>query len=914
MNQPSEFTEEPTLPPRSPAEYVDEPTLASPKVDDTSSSRVQASESDSNDPRSKKSIREFGDYEILEEIARGGMGVVYKAKQISLNRLVALKMILAGQLASPEDVKRFYLEAESAAGLSHPGIVPIFEIGEQSGQHFFSMGFVDGPSLANVLKEGPLKPEEAADCLAKVCEAIQYAHDHGVIHRDLKPGNILLANDPQSSDVLTGNSRNSTISKLNRGRGTSKELNRVQQDAQGKLSGLSPRVTDFGLAKHIHADSDLTGTGQILGTPSYMPPEQADGKLHNIGPAADLYALGAILYCMLTGRPPFQSANPVDTLMQVMSAQPISPRQLNPSIPKDLETICLKCIEKHPAKRYSSAAELLLELRRFLQGEPIQARPISSAERTLRWLRRRPAIAAMGLVVLASIAAVGITLFTSNQRLAEERDTAVKAENESRKQKLIAESRLDKAILAVDQMMIRVASERWAKRPELQDERRAVLEDAVKFYQSFVGESGEEPRIRFEAAKAHSRVAHIYMMLSELEKSDIAANTANGIFEGLIEKDPTNGEYLIEAANNLSTAGKIDALSAAYQEALSDYKLAIQYAQRAVDTDSKNSRYRLGLLDAKSYYCYFCLAYDKTQAEKELKNLMQEAREIDHEGADAWERRLALAFALTVQGAYQLSEGTMISAFKSYQEADSILQDLKILPASSAKLLDQYQYNRAIVSVQLGLCNAIMAPDESMKRNGLQLMNEGRAMLEELLVINPKAFPFQVQLLQTIRGIIQVQKSLREDEQVKALEIEADRMAKQLAQDHPNIEWLSLVDALQSSNLWVEKVREGELEDFEKTGTDLVARARPSAKPDVQYNFACAYALASSRIEDRKEEFQAKAVSILEELFSKGYFRSEIRRKHVPKDTDLDALRQRSDFVALLKKIQDSPPESKPIP
>jgi serine/threonine-protein kinase len=226
-------------------------------------------------------VRYFGDYEILREIARGGMGVGFQARQVSLNRPVALKMILAGQLANETDVKRFYTEAEAAANLDHPGIVPIYEVGQHEGQHYFSMCFVEGQSLSHRLADGPLPPREAAALIIRVAEAIEYAHQRGVIHRDLKPANILL-------------------------------------DKNG-----NPRVTDFGLAKKVQGDSGLTGSGQIMGTPSYMPPEQAGGKRGEIGPAADVYSLGATLYASLTGRPQFQTATPMDTVLQVIGEEPV---------------------------------------------------------------------------------------------------------------------------------------------------------------------------------------------------------------------------------------------------------------------------------------------------------------------------------------------------------------------------------------------------------------------------------------------------------------------------------------------------------------------------------------------------------------------------------------------------------------
>ncbi len=320
-------------------------------------------------------IHYFGDYEIIRELARGGMGVVFQARQVTLNRPVALKMILAGQLADEDAVRRFYIEAEAAANLDHPGIVPIYEVGQHEGQHYFSMGFVEGQSLSGLLTAGPLPPRRAAELIVKVAEAIEYAHQRGVIHRDLKPANILL-------------------------------------DQAGH-----PRVTDFGLAKRLQGDSGLTGSGQIMGTPSYMPPEQAGGKRGAVGPAADVYALGATLYALVTGRPPFQAATPMDTVIQVISEDPVPPRRLNASVPRDLETICLKCLDKAPERRYAGAALLGDDLRRYLAGEPILARPTSARERVLKWARRRPAIAGL-IAAVALVSLVGVIGITWQWRAA----------------------------------------------------------------------------------------------------------------------------------------------------------------------------------------------------------------------------------------------------------------------------------------------------------------------------------------------------------------------------------------------------------------------------------------------------------------------------------------------------------------
>jgi serine/threonine-protein kinase len=320
------------------------------------------------DPASSPMLMDFGDYELLEQIGRGGQGVVFRARQKSLNRTVALKVISLGQWASKAHLKRFRLEAEAAAKLEHPGIVPIHEVGERDGSCYFSMKFIEGGQLDEVARRAPMSIRHAVELIAKVARTVHYAHEHGILHRDIKPGNILL-------------------------------------DADGE-----PHLTDFGLARLVESESNVTRTLDVLGTPSYMAPEQALGKNATVSSATDVYGLGAVLYQLLTGQPPFAGGTTYETIRLLCDTEPQNPRVLNPKTDRDLSTICLKCLEKDPKRRYSSALALAEDLERWLRHEPIRARRTGIFARGTKWVRRNPKLVAASMAGLL-IGATAIWLF-----------------------------------------------------------------------------------------------------------------------------------------------------------------------------------------------------------------------------------------------------------------------------------------------------------------------------------------------------------------------------------------------------------------------------------------------------------------------------------------------------------------------
>jgi serine/threonine protein kinase len=329
-------------------------------------------------PGAKTSVRaaqmlgELGDYELLEEVGRGGQGVVFRARQKSLNRIVALKVIGLGQWATKAHLKRFRLEAEAAASLDHPCIVPIHEVGERDGQCYFSMKFVEGGQLDEVVRHTPISIRQAAELMAKVARTVHYAHEHGILHRDIKPGNILL-------DVKS-----------------------------------EPHLTDFGLARLVESESTVTRTLEVLGTPSYMAPEQAAGDKAKLTRTTDVYGLGAVLYQLLTSHPPFAGGTTYETIKLLLETEPRQPRLWNSKVDRDLSTICRKCLEKDPQRRYSSALVLAEDLERWLKHEPIRARHIGVVAKGKKWLQRNPSAATMAMLSLALIAAVGMIVWKSD--------------------------------------------------------------------------------------------------------------------------------------------------------------------------------------------------------------------------------------------------------------------------------------------------------------------------------------------------------------------------------------------------------------------------------------------------------------------------------------------------------------------
>ncbi|HET6572090.1 MAG TPA: protein kinase [Fimbriiglobus sp.] len=455
-------------------------------------------------------------YEVLGRIGHGGMGVVYKARHVRLDRVEALKMVLGGAHASPDQLARFRAEAQAAAQLQHPNIVQVHEVGEVDGLPYFSLEYVDGGSLAQKLGGQPQPFQFAAHLVMTLAGGIEYAHKHLVLHRDLKPSNILLSPD-----------------------------------------GV-PKITDFGLAKRLESDSTQTRSGTILGTPSYMAPEQARGEMKATDPSTDVYGLGTILYECLTGRAPFVAATQVETLKQVIGQEPVPPSRLRPGVPRDLETICLKCLQKEQSKRYPTAAALARDLNHYLAGEPIAARPVGKAERLWRWCRRNPGVAAMSATIFALLAAVAITSTVLLVRISQEKaqteierkaavvagDLARRNEIAAREAKKLAEANAqvateqsELAVGTLSKLVTRVQSQ-LRSQPGNQKLRQDILTDALAGLQEVVGKAAEGPQSQWVRTAAYQHMGDIARDLGRTEEALAHYRECQKITEAMLGKYP----------------------------------------------------------------------------------------------------------------------------------------------------------------------------------------------------------------------------------------------------------------------------------------------------------------------------------------------------------------------------------------
>jgi tetratricopeptide (TPR) repeat protein/tRNA A-37 threonylcarbamoyl transferase component Bud32 len=515
-----------------------QPTVVAPDRDDWETIRAGAV----IEPDVPDLPRLFGNYELLDVIGRGGMGIVYRARQVAADRTVALKVVRRDYLESvARDTKasaldRFHQEVQATARLEHKNIVSVYEVGDVDGEPFFSMRYIEGRSLAEILRDGPIPNREAATYMADVAQAVAAAHRQDILHRDIKPQNILI-------------------------------------DAEADR----PLVADFGLAKVLSSNEDLTQSGDIMGSPPYMSPEQARDS-SKVTTRSDIYALGATLYHVLTGRPPFQAATALETMLLVTDQEPVPPRQLNPAIDRDLETICLKCLEKEPARRYESATALADEFRQYLDNKPIVARPVGTVGRAVRWCRRNPVTATLitstaAFLILALVATfVGYIRTTAALR--------------------VAEASFQDARRTVDDFCTNVSENILLNQPNMQPLRRELLEQALGYYQKFLEERGDDPTIRDELALTYFRIGQISELIDAPDDALAAYRQALAMQQQLVAGRPADRELLDALGNTNIRLGGVLLNQKRWDEAAVAYRRAQDIRKQLAATYPEEIEYR----------------------------------------------------------------------------------------------------------------------------------------------------------------------------------------------------------------------------------------------------------------------------------------------------------------------------------
>lgn len=726
-------------------------------------------------------------FEIQSELGRGGMGIVYRAKQVSANRTVALKVVRNDQLdmlparARADALERFTTEAHAAASLQHDNIVAVYEVGEVPSTtpggtplHYYAMRFVQGDSLFDLVREGPLENRRAANYIQRIARALQSAHDQGILHRDIKPHNVM---------IEKGSDR--------------------------------PLLTDFGLAKIVDSGNSMTYSGQVMGTPSYMSPEQAVDAA-KVTPAADQYSLGATLYHVLTGRPPFVASSVPETIRQILDKTPVGLRELNSSVHRDLETICLKSIQKDPLRRYPCCNELAEDLQRYLDGVPIVARPVSRAERTVRWCRRNPGMATMigSVTVLALSTLMAIVLGYRNTSAALS----------------VSESRLEKALQVVDELFVRVSEDELLNEPGMQPLRRELLEKALKHYQYFLSESRDRGKVADEVAAAHYRVGLIQQLTGHADAAEKELEEARAQQEALLKQTPERVQRLKAYSDTLNALGSLFNAQHRPSDSMRMFVASAESRNRLADLTRDNLEYqrlacnaemnlgvakitqgelqdgliavrsaqdrRLKLLEdhpedpklrrdlARGWYSlgkFELEQQDFESASEHFESAVSEFRKLLAKDSRSLNLRFDCSVALRLLGVAQSELGEADRATSAYEEASRLAQKLY----DSNPDVTAYKTQLAVLAMNLG-SNYEARQDAARAEQSWQ---DALRLERELLVANPDDADIRGDVVTCLGALGDLAMERGDDAAAKQAFDEARPMLKLLAEQLPDTPW-----------------------------------------------------------------------------------------------------------------------------
>jgi serine/threonine protein kinase len=845
-------------------------------------------------------------YVILGELGRGGMGVVYKARQMALQRLVALKMILADQ-AGMRELQRFRREAEAVAQLQHPHIVQVYEVGEQAGRPYISFEYVEGGNLAQKLSGTPQLPAPSAQLVEILARAIHVAHHRGIIHRDLKPGNVLLARNNSPQAVPLGEN--------------AEERERYE-----------PKITDFGLVKRLDNEIGQTQTGEIMGTPTYMAPEQASGRTKDIGPAVDVYALGAILYELLTGRPPFRGATTLDTLDLVRTQEPVPPRRLQPKLPRDLETICLKCLRKEPHQRYASGEALAEDLRRFRAGEPIQARPVGSVERMWRWSRRKPLVASLSAALML-VFLTGFAGVVWQWRLAEH-------------QRVRADQSFREARQAVDDYLIKITESKQLSDPSLAALRKDLLHAAQKYYQDFLERRGGDPALQAELATTSSRLASIHLQNHEQKEAAQFARQALELRQQLVDASPASIPGRRDLAASHDQLATVQGYAAQTTESLDNYEKARALRKLLIQESPDDPELQNDL--AATYFNTALVLRRAGQRTAALDALDQAgdiwARLVHfHAGVAKYQHHLAKNYGSIANVRYETEPDL---ALRDYQQALKLFVQLtrehpavfeyqvglaathhnigwllyqknELAPAlqsnESARQIREGLVRSTMVQLQNDLASSytnvgMLQHDTGQAAQALESLQQARAIREELLQRPPQSPFVRSDLGATLGELGRVLTRLGRPQDALTVFHQAVAQQREAVAKAPKI--VEFQQRLLEHYLGLVAAQRALGRSAEADATFLEFQKSASGRPEVLYKAAHNFALRASRMDGSKKEltpeeraererYVDQAVQALHQAVANG-FRDG---KRLQQDESFESLRSREDFQKLLQQL-----------
>ncbi len=707
----------------------------------------------------------LGDYELLDELGKGGMGIVYRARQRRANRIVALKIIRPDRLGSLSAssqsgiIERFRKEAQAAARLQHDNLVTVYEVGEIDGCHYFSMQYVEGNSLADRLRKGPLDNKEAARFLEPICRAVHAAHQVGVLHRDIKPQNILIENET-----------------------------------------LRPRIADFGLAKLADDEAELTQSGEMMGTPPYMPPEQFGDAAHCTS-KADIYSLGATLYHSLSGRPPFQAATSIATMRQVLEQDAVSLRTLNAAVDVDLETLCMRCLEKEPERRIGSAEELADELKRYINGEPILSRPLSRSQKLVRWCRRNPVIASLiGAVAASLLLAVGALAFTA-VRTEQARKDVAKSLDETKVAQTLSEVSFQDALSAVNEFFTRVSEERLLNEPGAQGLRKELLDLAKSYYLRLLDRRGGDESVQEELAATHYRLGLITEELDSPRASLKSYETARTMLTVQLQKHPNSTARQKFSSNTLNAMGRAHTRLGELDQAETLFKESRQIRAALVGaTTDIVERTEFERLLANTNMNLALIEKQRGNLDIALK-LMTQAQE-DRQASLANDRKNRKLRRDLAKGDYNLANLAIdrdepMAAVTVEKHARKAIERFEELLKDAPDDIEDRHMLALCYQLLADTNSALAVTEPDRKTTAIDLYTQGRAALERLVARNPSVPRYRFELAQLIGNIAELElDQMKRDSALKLLD-QAEGIVQALLKDQPgNNEYIELLQRL----------------------------------------------------------------------------------------------------------------------